>query len=129
MDFPDFLISKIQRMIKPENDVNIKIKIICEQMKEVAGNAFISTDLEDIFHIMIKRLNLIIAFIRTKRSKLNAIKTKIGKKWLKKTGKLFIIKPYNFNQGYTGNNSEDLIKNTRQMLTSNTENVFIFKIL
>ena len=115
--YPDHLIDKILQSIESENNMDNKIHIICNHLKELAGSSFISTDMEIIFQIMIKRLNIIMDYIQDRKDKLSAFKNVFEKRWMKKSGNLFIISTISLDQFINLEDSNNANKNKSELLS------------
>ena len=90
---------KLYRDLNSEPDFNAKVRRFVNEMKELAGRAFISTDMEQIFHLITKRAKMTCDYRIQKQNKFsNKLKERIGKKWAKKSGKLVIIKGFKFSE-------------------------------
>ena len=97
---PESLRDKINRDLDSEPDFNAKVRRIVNEIKDFAGRGLISTDLEQIFHLMTKRAKMTCDYRiqKTKEISLTKLKERIGKKWAKKSGKLVIIKGFKFSE-------------------------------
>ncbi|CAG2110762.1 unnamed protein product, partial [Medioppia subpectinata] len=94
---PDSFREKILRDLKKEQGMSGKIKFIINELGDFAGKGLVATDMEEIFEVMINRIHMLSKYRMEKKKKLsNKWKTTIGKKWSKKTGKLVVIKPFQF---------------------------------
>ncbi|CAG2106806.1 unnamed protein product [Medioppia subpectinata] len=94
---PDSFREKILRDLKKEQGMSGKLKFIVNELGDFAGKGLVATDMEEIFEVMISRIQMLSKYRMEKKKKLsNKLKTTIGKKWSTKTGKLVIIKPFQF---------------------------------
>ena len=96
---PGSLRDKINRDLNSEPDFDAKVRRFVTELKEMAGRALISVDMEEIFHLITKRAKMTCDYRIEKQKKFsNKLKEKIGKKWAKKSGKLVIIKGFKFSE-------------------------------
>ncbi|CAG2109879.1 unnamed protein product, partial [Medioppia subpectinata] len=96
-ELPDSFKQKILRDLKKEQGMNGKLKYMGNELGDFAGKSLVTTDMQEIFEIVINRIHMLSKYRMEKRKKLsNKWKTTIGKKWSKKTGKLVVIKPFQF---------------------------------
>ena len=104
---------KTMRLISTESDLNSKIKISVNELKEFVGRGLIATDLEEIFQTIVKRSRIMFEYRAQKKKKFaNKLKETLGKKWAKKTGKLFVIKALNMSEV---EDLEEVIENSRDI--------------
>ena len=110
---PASLRDKINRDLKNEPDFDAKVRSIVNELKELAGRALISVDMEEIFHLITKRAKMTCDYRIQKQKKFsNNLKDRIGKKWLKYTGKLVIIKGFRFSEV---DDVEEAVEGTRDV--------------
>ncbi|CAG2119522.1 unnamed protein product, partial [Medioppia subpectinata] len=96
-ELPDSFKQKILRDLKKEQGMNGKVKYIVNELGDFAGKGLVGTDMQEIFEVMISRIHMLSKYRMEKKKKLsNKLKTTIGKKWSKKTGKLVVIKQFKF---------------------------------
>jgi thioesterase domain-containing protein/acyl carrier protein len=91
---PEILNERIQRTLNPIKDTNEKLKRICIELKEFAGKSLVDKDMEEILRNTFERVKLLVNYRINSMKKFKQLKQKIAKKFLKTTGKLFIIKPF-----------------------------------
>jgi acyl carrier protein len=110
-DLPESFLEMLYRVTKSEPDLNSKIRKFVSELKDLGGKTMVANDMEKILQIACKRTKMIFEYLRKKNNKFaNNLKTKIGKKWLTKTGKLTVIKPFKFDEV---ENPDELINGTR----------------
>ena len=98
-ELPGSIRDKFNRDLKSEPDFDAKVRRFVNELKEFAGRAFISADMEQIFHLITKRAKMTCDYRIQKQKKFsNKLKERIGKKWAKKSGKLVIIKGFKFSE-------------------------------
>ena len=86
---------KLYRDLNSEPDFNVKVRRFVNDLKEFAGRALISTDMEQIFHLISKRAKMVQNYrIQKQKEFSNKSKETIEKNWAKKSGKLVIIKGF-----------------------------------
>jgi thioesterase domain-containing protein/acyl carrier protein len=90
---PEFLNERIQRTLNPIKDSNEKLKKICSELKEFGGKSLVDKDMEEILRNTLERGKLLVNYRINSMKKFKQLKQKMAKKFLKTTGKLFIIKP------------------------------------
>jgi thioesterase domain-containing protein len=90
---PEFLNERIQRTLNPIKDTNEKLKRICSELRESGGKSLVDKDMEEILRNTFERGKLLVNYRINSMKKFKQLKQKITKKFLKTTGKLFIIKP------------------------------------
>ncbi|CAG2109550.1 unnamed protein product [Medioppia subpectinata] len=94
-ELPSAVRDRLVREVKAEPDLNAKIKRISDEIKDFAGKGLIATDLEELLHIMVKRIQMLSDYRVSKRRKLTDVwKMKLGKKFAMLTGRLIMIKPF-----------------------------------
>ncbi len=91
---PEFLNERIQRTMNPIKDTNEKLKKVCIELKEFGGKSLVDKDMEEILRNTVERGKLLVNYRINSTKKFKQLKEKIAKKFLKTTGKLFIIKPF-----------------------------------
>ncbi len=84
---------RIQRTVNQIKDTNEKFKKICSELKEFGGKSLVDKDMEEILRNTVERGKLLVNYRINSMKKFKQLKQKITKKFLKTTGKLFIIKP------------------------------------
>ncbi|CAG2118550.1 unnamed protein product, partial [Medioppia subpectinata] len=73
------------------------LKYMGNELGDFAGKSLVTTDMQEIFEIVINRIHMLSKYRMEKKKKLsNKWKTTIGKKWSTNTGKLVVIKPFQF---------------------------------
>ena len=83
------------RIVSIDSDLDSKIKTLVTELKEFVGRGLIATDLEEIFHTIIKRSRIMFEYRTQKKNKFSTkLKETLDKKWAKKTGKLLVIKGF-----------------------------------
>ena len=96
---PASFFDKLKRGIFSKAETVGKIKRLTEEIKDFAGRGFIATDFEEIITICMKRALIVWEYRLNKKSKFgNKLKESIGKKWAKKTGKLYVFKAFRFDK-------------------------------
>jgi thioesterase domain-containing protein len=90
---PEFLNERIQRTLNPIKDSNEKLKKICSELKEFGGKSLVDKDMEEILRNTLERGKLLVNYRINSMKKFKQRKQKMTKKFLKTTGKLFIVKP------------------------------------
>ena len=111
-DLPQSLRERILKSVKSESDSNARIRRIIFELKDFTGKGLIANDLEEILHLMIKRAQTLLDYRKSKNNKISNLKLNIGKKWLKKSGKLIVIKPFLFDKVV---NIDEFMQNTRNI--------------
>jgi thioesterase domain-containing protein len=91
---PETSNERIQRILNPIKDTNEKLKRICSELKEFGGKSMVDKDMEEIMMNTLERGKLLVDYRINSTKKFKQLKQKIAKKFLKTTGKLFIIKPF-----------------------------------
>ena len=99
IEMPEMLRQNLKRDISAETETSIKIKRLVDDIKDFAGNALIGTDLEDIIKIGLKRALIVWEYRLKKKSEFGKkLKELIGKKWAEISGKLHVIKAFEFDK-------------------------------
>jgi thioesterase domain-containing protein/acyl carrier protein len=93
-NIPETFRDRLDRDLNAIKDIDQKIKKVVIEIKEFAGKNLIGKDMEEIFKKSLEREKLLY-FQRVKiMKKVNKFKMNVKKKFLKASGKLFIIKPH-----------------------------------
>ena len=118
---------KVNRELKTEPNFDAKVRRIVNELKDFAGRGLISVDLEEIFHLIVKRAKMTCDYRSQKKKKFsNKLKETIGKKWAKKSGKLTIIKGLKFSEV---DDVDDEVEATRDVYLLPQQDVSLLTII
>ncbi|CAG2118773.1 unnamed protein product, partial [Medioppia subpectinata] len=97
-EIPQSFRDKIFRDMKCEPNIDARIRRACNEIRDFAGKGLVAPDLEEILRNSLKRAKLLAAHRCHKKSKLAQMSAKWATKWAKSTGKLIVVKPFEFSR-------------------------------
>ena len=113
-DMPKNIELRISRDLSRIPDVNEKISRLCAEIKDFGGKSLVARDLDQILQNSFKRAKLFSQYRIKLTKKLSKVAQNVGKKFLEKTGKLLVIKPFdelNHNKDINSMDSNNIIDN------------------
>jgi len=93
-NIPERFIDRLDRDLDGIKDVDEKIKKVATELKEFGGKNFVGKDMEEIFNNSLERARLLYNYRVKTKKKLDKFKNYMKKKYIKRSGKILVIKPY-----------------------------------
>ena len=110
-DMPEVVKGKMARDVQNKPDVPSKLAKISDELKEFVGKQLVSRDLEEILNNSFKRAKLFTAYRLNMKKKFKNIRMTLSKKYLKMSGRVLIIKPFETQEDEMIEEMADKIKN------------------
>jgi len=93
-NIPETFRDRLNKDLDAINDVDEKIKRVATELNEFGGKNFIGIDMEEIFRNTLQRGKLLYSYQVKTKKKLDKFKDYIKKKYIKRSGRIFVIKPH-----------------------------------